>query len=247
MTGVAFSKTLHLPEAEIHAGLVRLEAEGSLLRGEFTRRETEWCDRRLLAPIHRLTLGALRKEIEPVTPAEFMRWLLGWQHVGERTQLIGERGVFEAIRQLQGFEAPANSWEREILARRLSGYDPEFLDRLCLAGTVGWGRFSPVSRRAMGGAPGDDSASGMPAPFDFAQGREPVERQAGRRVAPTSVSPIAFFIREEADWASAHTRPVLEDLSRRLSAAAAEVLEFLGSHGASFFADLVRGTGRLRS
>ena len=226
VTAPALAKTLHLPESEIVEALSRLEAEGSVLRGEFTRRGTEWCDRRLLARIHRLTLGVLRKEIEPVTPAEFMRWLLRWQHLAPGTELRGERGVLEALRQLQGFEAPANAWEREILARRIAGYDPEVLDRLCLAGSVGWGRFSP-----------------HPAMLGETNG----ELSSGRRVVPTSVSPLAFFIREEADWFSADGRAIPADFSPRISPAAAEVLEFLRSHGASFFADLARGTGRLKS
>ena len=87
--------------------------------------ETEWCDRRLLARIHRLTVGELRKQIQPVTPAQFMRWLLRWQHVAPSTQLLGERGTLEVLRQLQGYEAPANAWERQILARRIADYDPE--------------------------------------------------------------------------------------------------------------------------
>ena len=116
-----------MPPAEIDKALLRLEASGSILRGQFTggiaRSETEWCERRLLARIHRLTLGELRKQIQPVTPAQFMRWLLRWQHVAPGTQLVGERGTLEVLRQLQGFEAPANAWERQILARRVAGYD----------------------------------------------------------------------------------------------------------------------------
>ena len=105
--------------------------------------ETEWCARRLLARIHRMTLGKLRREIEPVSAAKFMDWLLHWQHVAPGTQLIGEYGTLEVLRQLQGYEAPANAWERQILASRVSAYDPEVLDRLCLTGALGWGRFSP--------------------------------------------------------------------------------------------------------
>ena len=103
----------------------------------------EWCDRRLLARIHRLTVGRLRREIEPVTAAAFMHWLLRWQHAAPGTGLIGERGLLQAIGQLQGFEAPASAWERQILARRMTTYEPEMLDRLCLTGAVGWGRLSP--------------------------------------------------------------------------------------------------------
>ena len=132
--------------AEIDKSLLRLEASGAVLRGQFSdpaTPETEWCDRRLLARIHRLTLGTLRKEIEPVNAAQFMRWLLRWQHVAPGTQLLGERGTLEVLRQLQGYEAPANAWERQILARRVANYDPKILDRLCLTGAVGWGRLSP--------------------------------------------------------------------------------------------------------
>src|SRR5207253_7510470 len=106
----------------------KLGSTGSILRGSFTHEypdETEWCERRLLARIHRLTLGALRKQIEPVTAAQFMRWLLNWQHVSPGSQTTGERGLLEVLKQLQGFEIPANAWERQILARRVNKYGPD--------------------------------------------------------------------------------------------------------------------------
>ena len=105
-----------------------------------------------------------------------MRWLLRWQHLAPGTQTFGERGMLEVLRQLQGFEAPANSWERHILRSRVADYDPKILDRLCLTGAVGWGRLSP-----------------HPATLQEASG-------ARRRVIPTSVAPITFFVREDADW-----------------------------------------------
>ena len=111
--------------------------------GPTQRAETEWCERRLLARIHRLTVGMLRKQIEPITAAAFMRWLLRWQHVAPGSQVIGERGTLEVLRQLQGFEIPANAWERQILSRRIADYDPKWLDQLCMTGAVGWGRLSP--------------------------------------------------------------------------------------------------------
>ncbi len=118
-----------------------------------TDEEVEWCERRLLQRIHKRTLGALRKQIEPVTPAVYMRWLLQWQHVAPQTQLAGEQGLLEAIRGLEGFEAPAIEWERSLLPQRVAGYDPRWLDSLCMTGVVGWGRVSPhpaltASRRA---------------------------------------------------------------------------------------------------
>jgi ATP-dependent helicase Lhr and Lhr-like helicase len=224
---------LRVPADGIHAALLALEAEGNVLRGSFTgEAETEWCDRRLLARIHRLTLGALRKEIEPVTPAQLMRWLLAWHHVAAGTQVTGERGLLEVLGQMQGFEAAANAWEPQILARRVAGYDTKVLDQFCLTGAVGWGRFSPHPATL---AAGDDlslEASGL--------------RPAHRRVLPTSVCPITFFVREESEWlwrrkaADGHEDVVL-------STGARQALDFLKTHGASFFPDIVRGTGRLKS
>jgi ATP-dependent Lhr-like helicase len=224
------SNVLKVPASQIEKTLLRLESSGVVLRGKFTgvgldeaaSDSTEWCERRLLARIHRLTLGRLRKEIQSVTPAQFMNWLLSWQHVAPGTQLLGERGTLEAIRQMQGFEAPANSWERQILQRRIADFDPKVLDQLCLTGAVGWGRLSP-----------------HPATLEaLTDGK--------RRVIPTSVAPITFFVREDADWMiprreSVDVQPV------GLSADAGTVLQFLRQRGASFFADIVRGTGKLKA
>src|SRR4029077_3380954 len=145
-TAAELGEVLGISTSEIDKALLRLEAGGSVLRGQFTSaagQQTEWCDRRLLARIHRLTVGELRKQVQPVTPAKFMRWLLRWGHAAPGTQLTGERGLVEILRQLQGFEAPANSWENRILRQRISGYAPQVLDQLCLTGAVGWGRLSP--------------------------------------------------------------------------------------------------------
>jgi ATP-dependent Lhr-like helicase len=205
----------------------------------------EWCDRRLLARIHRLTLGALRREIQPVTRAQFTRWLLRWQHVAPGTQVSAERGVLEVIRQLQGFEAPASAWESQILAHRVADYDPQILDRLCLTGAVGWGRLSPhPATLAVGQAL-------VPVQAGFtkttAQARVPVlQEDPARRITPSSVAPITFFVREESDWMMPRHAPVA-DVSRVLSEVAREVLEYVRQRGASFFADIVRGTGRLKS
>jgi len=186
-----------------------------------------------LARIHRLTVATLRKQIEPVTSAQFMRWLLRWQHVSPGSQVQGERATLDVLRQLQGFEIPASAWERHILGRRISNYDPKWLDQLCLTGAVGWGRLSPHPATL------DDTAAGK------------------RRVIPTSVAPITFFIREEADWMTPH-RPGATSTgssgqasappeARGLSEVARQVLDFLRQRGASFFADIVRGTNRLKA
>jgi len=225
-TASHLSKLLGLPANEVEKSLLRMEATGTILRGKFTdpkTEETEWCDRRLLARIHRLTVATLRKQIEPVTPAQFMRWLFRWQHMESGSQLTGERGVLEALRQLQGFEIPANAWERRILARRVADYDPKWLDQLCLTGAVGWGRLSP-----------------HPATLEDAAGGK-------RRVIPTSVAPITFFIREEADWMTPRHPAADQPEARGLSPQARQVLDFLLQRGASFFADIVRGTGKLKA
>jgi ATP-dependent Lhr-like helicase len=216
---------LALPHSDIEKSLLRLESSGLVLRGQFSspaRNESEWCERRLLARIHRLTLGQLRKQIQSVTPAQFMDWLLRWQHVAPSTQLLGERGTLEAVRQLQGFEAPANSWERQILKRRIAGYDPTILDQLCLTGVVGWGRLSP-----------------HPATLESVT-------EAKRRVTPTSVAPITFFVREDSEWMIPR-RETGEAEMIGLSAEATAVLQFLRQRGASFFGDIVRGSSRLKS
>jgi ATP-dependent helicase Lhr and Lhr-like helicase len=220
------SRMLGLAENEIEKALLRMEATGSILRGKFTDpkvAETEWCDRRLLARIHRLTVATLRKQIEPVTQAQLMRWLLRWQHVAPHTQVGGERGTLEVLRQLQGFEIPASAWERHVLARRIADYDPKWLDQLCLTGAVGWGRLSPHPATL------EDSSENK------------------RRVIPTSVAPITFFIREEADWMTPKHPGAAQPEGRGLSPDARQVLDFLHQRGASFFADIVRGTGKLKA
>ncbi|HET8890960.1 MAG TPA: DEAD/DEAH box helicase [Candidatus Angelobacter sp.] len=226
----ALAGLLHLPVSEIDKTLLRIETTGLILRGKFDKtlgEETQWSERRLLARIHRLTLGTLRKQIEPVTSATFMRWLLRWQHVSPGSQARAEHGTLQVLRQLQGFEVPASAWERQVLARRIGNYDPALLDQLCLTGAVGWGRLTP-----------------HPAMLEDSSG-------SGRRVVPTSVAPITFFVRDEAEWMalpsvrSAHREA--EQEVRGLGPGARDVLAFLRARGASFFADIVRGTGKLKS
>ena len=177
---------------------------------------SEFCHRRVLARIHRMTLGRLRKEIEPVTSADFMRFLGRWQHLAPGTQLHGADGLFQVLRQLQGYEISAAAWESNVLPRRVANYDPELLDRLCLSGEVMWGRLSP-----------------HPA----------LETEGGRRVRPTRVAPLALFLRDDA-------KRLLSPASNQLpllSHPARDVFVALESHGASFFNELVRATGRLAS
>jgi ATP-dependent Lhr-like helicase len=143
-TAAALAATVGLPEIEAEAALVALEAEGVVLRGRFTPRAggtaavLEWCDRRLLARIHRYTLNRLRAEIEPVSPADFMRFLFAWQRVDSEHRVSGLEGLAAVIAQLEGFELPAAAWESDVLAARVEEYDPALLDTLSLTGRVGW-------------------------------------------------------------------------------------------------------------
>ncbi|HXU78922.1 MAG TPA: crosslink repair DNA glycosylase YcaQ family protein, partial [Methylomirabilota bacterium] len=130
-----------LTPAQVDAALVALEAEGFVLRGKFHPDATalEWCDRRLLARIHRLTINRLRAEIKPVTIAEFQRFLLAWQRVDTEHRTEGPEGVQAVLDLLDGYELPAAAWEPEILALRVKDYHPQWLDQLCFTGRLGWG------------------------------------------------------------------------------------------------------------
>jgi ATP-dependent Lhr-like helicase len=163
-----------------------------------------------------MTLGRLRREIEPVNAAQFMQFLCRWQHLGRGTQLHGVDGLFQVLKQLQGYEISAAAWEASVLPSRLANYDPEWLDRLCLSGEVQWGRLSP----------------------------HPVTMETGevRRVRPTRVAPIAFFLREDA---AALLPPATQ--MPLLSHAAREILSATQARGALFFEEILRATGRLAS
>jgi len=152
MTARTLADSLGLREtALIDGALLALEGEGKILRGRFTpgtealADSLEWCDRRLLARIHRYTLNRLRAEIEPVNAADFMRFLLHWQHVAGEARLNGVEGLAGAIEQLDGFEVQAGAWEQDVLTARVKDYDPGFIDRLCLSGRMAWGRITPAS------------------------------------------------------------------------------------------------------
>jgi ATP-dependent helicase Lhr and Lhr-like helicase len=212
---------LAFPAENIEIALAQLEGEGQVLRGRFTSQqaggETEWCNRRVLARIHRMTVGRLRREIEPVTAQQFHAFLTRWQHVAPGTRLHGADGLLEIVRQLQGYEVPAAAWESQVLAQRVASYQPEMLDELCLSGEVMWTRVSP-----------------HPA----------LEDGEGRRIRASRVAPIAMLLREDAAWLTSPAAPAGE--SEALSQAAREVAAAL-ERGAQFFGDLARTTGRRAS
>lgn len=252
VTAQELAATLGLDVGAVQAALVSLEGEGLVLRGRFLPPQDdrkghddarlEWCDRRLLARIQRRTLQRLRAEIEPVTAVQFFRFLLTWQRVAGEERLQGLQGLAAAVELLDGCEVSAAAWEVDVLAARVDDYDPSWLDQLCLAGQVSWGRLTPPS----GGA-----------------GR-------GSRPGPLRSSPVALFLRDHAAcWRLGS--PPLSGGSRRgahrgsartgsAEAAAATmglssttlsggalpavgqaltVLELLEQHGASFFKDIV--------
>jgi ATP-dependent Lhr-like helicase len=250
-TAASLATHLGVNPSAIFTALVAMESQGTILRGSFEHDATppgprperseveesaapaavplaqsdhqvQWCERRLLQRIHKRTIHTLRKQIEPVVPAQYMDWLLRWQHLAPQTQLTGEEGVLDALRKLEGFEAPAIEWERSLLPQRVPRYDPRWLDTLCMAGVVGWGRISPhpAFLSPEGGAP--------------------------RRVIPTSMAPITFFLREDAHWMDGclRSRELPESaLACCLSPLALRVRAQLEHAGAAFAADLARQLG----
>jgi ATP-dependent Lhr-like helicase len=213
------AETLVLERSEIDAALVALETEGFVLRGKFhpSAAEQEWCDRRLLARIHRLTIDRLRAEIQPVSIQDFYRFLFAWQRADREHGVEGLEGLQSVLEQLDGCELPLASWESAVLPARVADYDPEWLDRLCFSGRIGWGRVNPA-----------------------AAGRNPNARAS----APLRTSPIALYQRENlSDWlALTLPNPVVE-----LSVTSQAVFDTLQSGGALFFSELVRRSSLLPS
>ena len=154
-TTAAIAASVGVVDTDVEGALLALESEGAILRGTFTpgSRVLEWCDRRLLARIHRYTLNRLRAEIAPVSPAEFMRFLFAWQHVEVSSRLSGPEGLRALLAQLDGVELPARAWERDVLPARLERYEPSLLDMLCLSGEVGWARLSSGPTQVVGATP----------------------------------------------------------------------------------------------
>ncbi len=232
VAATALAARLGISKGKIDAALIVLESAGVVLRGQFTvgrsESESEWCDRVLLARIHRLTLGRMRKEIEPVSATDFVNFLLAWQHVAPGTQLHGREGILRVIQELQGLELPAPAWEQQILPARIGRYDPADLEHLCLAGVVAWGRLQ----------------AGLCELGNLSQqGR--TGRRSKRLLAPARNAPISFVMREDLDsFLESTNRPF--DQIGALSAMAVEVGAYLEHYGASFLNDIAHGTGLLK-
>jgi ATP-dependent Lhr-like helicase len=225
-TAPQIAAMLALTPGEVTSALARLEGEGIVLRGRFTpdepqpptlnaQRPEEWCDRRLLARIHRLTLDRLRSEIEPVSAQDYMRYLFARQHVAGGRRLEGKIGVVEAIAQLQGFEIPAVAWERDVLPSRVLNYDPRWLDELCLSGEVAWARLSLKKTNG-----------------------------TGRASSPQRATPITLALRRDLPWLLESVRGA-ELPEEPTTGAAAATLDALRQHGALFFDDLAQASRQL--
>ncbi len=269
VSAVGLAAELGLAEADVLAALLALEGDGAILRGRFSPgsvdgvslggatvreaidasgdlealRTVEWCNRRILARIHRLTLTRLRAEIEPVSAAAFVRFLTRWQRVLRGRQLLGGDGLAELVNQLQGFETAAGAWEREVLPPRLCAYDPTWLDQLCLGGHVAWCRTSP-RRPTPVEAPTEAPAE---AGADGADGVRP-ERA---RIAPSRAAPLSLMRRADAAWlrapAAAGADPDDDHAAMvaALSPGGRAVYDLLAELGACFLPDLAaRGQGR---
>ena len=145
VTEAELADLLDLPVCMVAAALAGLQAEGFALRGRFKpgAEADQWCERGLLARIHRYTTKRLRAEIEPVAARDFLRFLFDWQRLSADARMEGPDAVPAVIEQLEGFEAPAGAWESEILPARVADYEPEWLDDQCLAGRVSWVRLRP--------------------------------------------------------------------------------------------------------
>jgi ATP-dependent Lhr-like helicase len=222
VTPAGLASMLSLGALEAVSALARLEGEGVVLRGRFTPQASdvraplaapeEFCDRRLLARIHRYTLDRLRSEIEPVSAQDFMRYLLHRQHLGSTRRLEGKRGVLDAIAQLQGFEIPAIAWERDVLPQRVADYNPQWLDDLCLAGDVAWVRLAPKKSNG-----------------------------ATRGVSASRATPITLALRRDLPSLLDAARGDV-DVEPPTTGDASAVYDALKEHGALFFDDLVAAT-----
>lgn len=219
VTARSLAESLGIPAPDIDIALLALQTEGSAMRGRFTDSfgQDEWCERRLLARIHRYTVKRLRAEIEPVEARDFLRFLFEWQRVTAGARMEGPDSVAAVLGQLEGFEAAAGAWETGILPARIAEYEPAWLDEQCLAGRFVWSRLSPRASR---------------------------KGEGERSAAPVRSTPIALLARRNLKvWSSLSEAPDAAGLSTRARA----VLDYIQAHGASFFDEIAEGTGLLAS
>ena len=273
VTAARLASDLGVTAVDVDVALVALEAEGCVLRGRFTAdaASIEWCERRLLARIHRYTLGRLRREIEPASRSEFVRFLFEWQRVKPDDRREGDEALAGVIAELEGFAAPAAAWETEILPARIVGFTPDMLDRLCLAGRASWARLAPPVRETAGRSFGPIRST--PIALFSRQGRRQAslwlapaatdgELPAGTRAFPDSTAPedseaedrnaggtggSATFSSGTGKDVSGTSKVVVPQggdvAPASLSTGARGILAYLETRGASFFDDILAETG----
>jgi ATP-dependent Lhr-like helicase len=197
VTAAALAATLpQVGHSEVEAALMRLQTQGVVMRGRFSAgvEVDEWCERRLLARIHRYTVRSLRAEIEPVAARDFMRFLFEWQRVTPATRMQGPEAMVAVLDQLEGTEIAAAAWESDVLPARINGYEPGWLDEQCLAGRYVWARI---------GAPAKST-------------------DAVRTVAPVRATPIALLARRNQKfWTPLAVESAAPNLSSGAAAVAA--------------------------
>ena len=158
----AIAEPLGLAVNHVTQALAQLEREGYVLRGRFTPGAgfEEWCERHLLARIHRYTVKRLRREIEPVELQDFMRFLFDWQHLSAATQGQGSAVLPAIVGQFEGYPAAASAWDSDILPARIKDFSPGWLDDLCRSGKLVWTRLTARNKgRQHGAAQHADSAA----------------------------------------------------------------------------------------
>ncbi len=268
-TAAVLSDATGLSAGLVLIGLGLLEAEGFAVRGKFTAPDApeEFCARRLLARVHGYTRQRQRREIEPVSARDFMRFLLRWQHVAPGTQREGRFGVTSVVEQLQGFELAAGAWESHVLTARVTGYRRDWLDDLCISGQISWGRLSVRDSADPGGrppalpprgtapallprgttpGPGPGPGPGSPLRAEAGEPTGPDSQPRRTGLAPSRATPITLTIRDDLPWL---LRVARGDLcpAEPGPGRTADVLEALRQHGALFRPDLASRTGRLPS
>jgi ATP-dependent Lhr-like helicase len=219
VTAAQIAAPLEVGEARVNGALIALEAEGFAMRGHFTgdAAREEWCERRLLARIHRYTVKRLRAEIEPVSARDFLRFLCEWQRVLPGARMQGSDALAAILAQLEGFESPAGAWETEVIPSRITEYEPQWLDEHCRAGRFVWTRLAP-----RGGTRSDEAAA--------------------RSASPVRSTPIVLLARRNVPlWSqfADQSDPAL------LTSKAQAVADFIRGHGASFFDEIAESVRML--
>jgi ATP-dependent helicase Lhr and Lhr-like helicase len=242
VTVAQLAETTALDEGAVTIALARLEQEGFALSGDFEPGidDQQWCSRRLLARIHGYTQKRLRREIEPVTAQDLMRFLLRWHHVAPGTQRQGRSGLVAVIEQLQGCELPAGTWESQVLPARIEHYRPAWLDELCHSGQVAWGRI-----RVRDGAADTEPAAAARVGRD-GDGVAPEPGSAAPRLASITsrATPITLLLRDDLAWLMQSARGDAVPAEPR-AGASHDIIEALRQHGAMFLPELATAARRL--